>query len=596
MSDVIFGIYQTSDSILIHNINISKVISIDKEYLSINTREISYLNTINKTGEYRARGILGILNIGMMDFLLYITSSSIVGKIGNKDIYEIKDINFLGISNNIKLSDDIIYILSEIRCILQQGFYYSHHYDLTNSLQNQKLIKIRNNYKYDFIRDSDKKFLWNNELYVKFFDYYVDSDFMINCICGYIGVIHEEKLDYILISRRSSLNAGVKLIKKGLDIDGHSANFVETEQIVIADDNIFSFVQVRGGPPLIFNDETIKDFLGENSNSDRTKSKSNLSFENHISYLLRNSYQLALVINLMNIKKNNEQLATTVIEELIRLNEYKYLKYLFFDYFNETNNDKNNHIKLENNTKSYLDSDNLSSVNNFLQKIENVLNIFKYFGIFNKRNMSDHNMHEDNERNNFRSVNDKNNKVSTDQVGIIRTCCYDGLERSNFMQKRIALKVLRTQLKEINVFPSDLFRENISNKTDNFSDMMSTAQDLKFEVNTNTSQINLIGKYQKEIELNFSKNESDESIEISVDKLKLGPSNTKPESNSFLDAFDKIWADNGVKLSIQYTGGVGIASAELDQQYIVKQNFKQRCTDIFLQKFEPSFMKSNIFC
>ena len=130
MSDVLFGIYETSDSILIHNINCSKVISIDKEYLSINNRDISYLNTINKIGEYKAGGILGILNIGMMDFLLYISSSTKVGNIGNKDIFEIKDINFLGISNNIKISDDIISILGEVRSVVQQGFYYSHHYFL----------------------------------------------------------------------------------------------------------------------------------------------------------------------------------------------------------------------------------------------------------------------------------------------------------------------------------------------------------------------------------------------------------------------------------------------------------------------------------
>jgi hypothetical protein len=59
--------------LIIHNITKSKVLSIDKEYLSINIRDISYLSTVTKLGEYKALGILGILNLGMMDYLMYIS-------------------------------------------------------------------------------------------------------------------------------------------------------------------------------------------------------------------------------------------------------------------------------------------------------------------------------------------------------------------------------------------------------------------------------------------------------------------------------------------------------------------------------------------
>jgi hypothetical protein len=63
---------------------------------------------------------------------------------------------------------------------MQSGFYFSHLLDLIQSIQSQKYIKIQNNYQYDIIRHADKNFMWNFELNSKFYDYDVDSDFMVN--------------------------------------------------------------------------------------------------------------------------------------------------------------------------------------------------------------------------------------------------------------------------------------------------------------------------------------------------------------------------------------------------------------------------------
>ena len=49
---------------------------------------------------------------------------------------------------------------------------------------------------------------------------------------------------YILISRRSCFRAGTRYYVRGLDSEGHAANFVETEQIVEYDGYRSSFVQV----------------------------------------------------------------------------------------------------------------------------------------------------------------------------------------------------------------------------------------------------------------------------------------------------------------------------------------------------------------
>jgi phosphatidylinositol 4-phosphatase len=72
-----------------------------------------------------------------------------------------------------------------------------------------------------------------------------------------------------LISRRSRFRAGTRYFRRGIDLDGHVANFNETEQILllerqsipgsvpISDDNYavkLSFVQIRGSIPVFWSE------------------------------------------------------------------------------------------------------------------------------------------------------------------------------------------------------------------------------------------------------------------------------------------------------------------------------------------------------
>jgi hypothetical protein len=61
-------------------------------------------------------------------------------------------------------------------------------------------------------------------------------------------------VDLVLISRRSCDRAGLRYQRRGIDDEGHVANFVETEMMVRAKAfgkvSLFSFVQIRGSIPL----------------------------------------------------------------------------------------------------------------------------------------------------------------------------------------------------------------------------------------------------------------------------------------------------------------------------------------------------------
>ncbi|KAI5860212.1 SacI homology domain-containing protein [Durotheca rogersii] len=67
----------------------------------------------------------------------------------------------------------------------------------------------------------------------------------------------EREFVITLISRRSARRAGLRYLRRGIDDNGHAANFVETEQILSSptwdrSSKIFSFVQLRGSIPLFF--------------------------------------------------------------------------------------------------------------------------------------------------------------------------------------------------------------------------------------------------------------------------------------------------------------------------------------------------------
>ncbi|OBS80783.1 hypothetical protein A6R68_21003 [Neotoma lepida] len=64
--------------------------------------------------------------------------------------------------------------------------------------------------------------------------------------------INGKYFDWILISRRSCFRAGVRYYVRGIDSEGHAANFVETEQIVHYNGNRASFVQTRGSIPVFW--------------------------------------------------------------------------------------------------------------------------------------------------------------------------------------------------------------------------------------------------------------------------------------------------------------------------------------------------------
>lgn len=62
----------------------------------------------------------------------------------------------------------------------------------------------------------------------------------------------KEIICFGFISRRSCMRTGMRYRTRGIDHSGYAANFVETEQLVIFNNHVSSFVQTRGSIPLLW--------------------------------------------------------------------------------------------------------------------------------------------------------------------------------------------------------------------------------------------------------------------------------------------------------------------------------------------------------
>lgn len=74
-------------------------------------------------------------------------------------------------------------------------------------------------------------------------------------------VIETHRFDFILISRRSCERSGLRYQRRGVDAQGHVANFVETEQLICFRQSpmqIASFVQIRGSVPLFWSQSPLR--------------------------------------------------------------------------------------------------------------------------------------------------------------------------------------------------------------------------------------------------------------------------------------------------------------------------------------------------
>lgn len=355
------------------------------------------------------------------------------------------------------------------------SFYFSPTLDLTNRFSNKTLVK--NSIDAAIWRTADERFFWNKYMLNDFIDL-SKNDKDANCFItiilqGFIAIEHytvplrrnhsssstsslsgiengtpatimnstknpfnssnndnlsgenfktSEKLYKLaLVSRRSVFQAGTRYRRRGCDDEGNCANYVETEQIFQYNRQFNSFIIIRGSIPLYWYQS------GHNYRPPPVLFKS--EEENHVAF--KKHFD-----NLMNIYQTDQIIAIDCTEHAgrekglhdaykIHLDKlkpsYSRLKLIEFDFHRYCRGRQCSDLQVE----KHLKACGLS---------ESIMKDVKYYW--------------------------NDNEVVWQQDGIFRVNCIDCTDRTNVVQRAVALQMLDTQLARLGVIAPDTCPED----------------------------------------------------------------------------------------------------------------------------------------
>eukprot|EP01129_Flabellula_baltica_P005730 TRINITY_DN2092_c0_g2_i7.p1 TRINITY_DN2092_c0_g2~~TRINITY_DN2092_c0_g2_i7.p1 ORF type:complete len:1408 (+),score=290.74 TRINITY_DN2092_c0_g2_i7:24-4247(+) len=368
-------------------------------------------------------GVMGIITIAQESFLIFITEVDAIGSFQGKNCYQIKDTVFIpfdrrgefryGPHSNEKPP------YNQVQKFINSGtFYFSYEYPLTLSLQKQSEYGERL-FNKPMWKTADRSFFWNQHI-SKHFIKNRFHNWVLVVIRGYVHFTHDQFLPQSqirgslgLISRISCLKAGTRFNSRGINDDGHVANFVETEQILIAQmqsEAIFSFVQIRGSVPVFWEQNFSK---GKHkvviSRSPEATTPASLK---HFQFL-RDEYEHVHVVNLLSQKGNKEtDLSNSYKEQFMRYPECGEFDFSNFDFHEECGN----------------------------KHFERVVRIFDSIDVPLRDNL-----------NRYGYFSMIGGDVVTLQDGTFRTNCLDCLDRTNVVQGTIAKESLINQLVQLRI-------------------------------------------------------------------------------------------------------------------------------------------------
>ncbi|NWW76974.1 SYNJ2 protein, partial [Climacteris rufus] len=353
-----------------------------------------------------AYGCLGELQLKCgntrLHFLVLVTGCSSVGKILDAEVYKITATDFCPLQEETKEDERV----TALKKILNSGMFYfcwpnaGSSFDLTVRAQKQG----DNNY------ESGNSFFWNQLLHVPFKHYQVNcSDWLLKVVCGVVDIrtvyASHKKAKACLISRISCERAGVRFHVRGVNDDGHVSNFVETEQTIYLDDDVSSFVQIRGSVPLFW-EQTGLQVGSRHLRLNRGLEANAPAFDRHM-MLLKEQYGKQVIVNLLGSRGGEEVLNRAFKKLLWASSHAEDSPMINFDYHQFAKGGKTE--KLENLLRPQL-------------KLH-----WEDFGIFAK---GDH--------------------VSPClQTGTFRMNCLDCLDRTNSVQSFVAQEILLAQLESL---------------------------------------------------------------------------------------------------------------------------------------------------
>ncbi|KAH9487075.1 hypothetical protein JR316_0001141 [Psilocybe cubensis] len=326
-------------------------------------------------------------------------------------------------------------LLGLVRSHLNGGnFLFSYTWDLTRRLQVQWDSREADAGK-AFWEVVDDRFFWNRFLQTKLIDQATTNphaaygSFILPIMYGTFDVrptfLHGRHMYLALISRRSRFRAGTRYFRRGIDHNGHVANFNETEQLLlvegqtspgsvrISDDNFatkLSFVQIRGSVPVFWSEINTLRYkpdlqIMELPHTDH-------AMQTHFT-ALTNTYGKQYLVNLVN-QKGHEKPVKEAYERFVAQLDLPDVKYQYFDFHAECKNMRWDRISV------------------LIDKLKDDIDREGYF-----------------------QINNDDSAPKKVQTGTVRTNCMDNLDRTNVVQAAVAKYVLNQQLRSLGILSAD---------------------------------------------------------------------------------------------------------------------------------------------
>ncbi|KAG8310932.1 synaptojanin-1 [Homalodisca vitripennis] len=358
-----------------------------------------------------AYGCLGVLQLNAGEntllYLVVVSGCISVGKIRDSEIFRITQTNFISLRNQSQDEERI----SEVRKLLNSGTFYFSWSSTTEPIDITLCAQRR--YK---TAVTDNRFFWNRMLHIHLMRFGVNCwQWLLKVMCGSVEIrtvyVGHRQGRAVIISRLSCERAGTRFNVRGVNDDGNVANFVETEQAIYMDNEITSYLQIRGSVPLFWEQPGVQ--VGSHKvKMSRGPESSVSAFDKHLMYI-KERYGHQAIVNLLGTSLIGSKEGEAMLSQLFQSHHQKSqhhddVPHIVFDYHQECRGG---------NTK------NLSKLK---AKVDIYLKAYSFFYA-------------------------KDDEVLSEQRGTLRTNCLDCLDRTNCVQTFLGIQILGNQLEFLNL-------------------------------------------------------------------------------------------------------------------------------------------------
>ncbi|XP_015582672.1 phosphoinositide phosphatase SAC8 isoform X3 [Ricinus communis] len=360
-------------------------------------------------------GVAGTIRLVAGTYILVITSREEVGSFLGFPVFRIVSMKFLSCNESLKFSTsqekrDEAYFMNLLKTVESTpGLYYSYETDITLNLQRR--CKLAEGWMGKPIwKQADPRFVWNKNLLEEFIECKLD-EFIIPLLQGSFGAaqlkLKDKPATITLVSRRCTRRLGTRMWRRGANLEGDTANFIETEQLLELGGFRSSLLQIRGSIPLLW--EQIVDLSYKPRIRIINHEQTSKVVERHFHDLLQR-YGGAIAVDLTDKHGEEGKLSSAYAAEVQKLPNVRFLS---FDFHHVCGN---------------------SNFDNLQILYDQISEDFGNQGYF---------------------IVDPEGNILEEQKGIIRSNCIDCLDRTNVTQSFLAQKSLNLQLQRIGVLNSN---------------------------------------------------------------------------------------------------------------------------------------------